>query len=139
VNFASPRLTGIRLAAFVAYAKFRATRLVRAKLNHAFAPSCHGLHMSDGWSEPFGDGGPRNGVVMASVKDSRLAAGGERNGPRRTWLLGLVLAACARVELWCDRARERRTLAQLTDRELRDAGLNRYEAQEECRKPFWRA
>lgn len=73
--------------------------------------------------------------VMASVKDRRLVGEDQRDRPRRH--LRLMHAACARIELWLDRARERRRLAQLTDRELRDIGLNRYEARQESRKPFW--
>jgi uncharacterized protein YjiS (DUF1127 family) len=50
----------------------------------------------------------------------------------------LLLAAVTHVAAWRDRARQRRLLAQLTDRELRDIGLTRYDALEEWRKPFWR-
>jgi uncharacterized protein YjiS (DUF1127 family) len=75
--------------------------------------------------------------VRASVKDGRLVGEDQRDRPRRPRHLRLMHAACARIELWLDRARERRRLAQLTDRELRDIGLNRYEARHESRKPFW--
>jgi uncharacterized protein YjiS (DUF1127 family) len=36
------------------------------------------------------------------------------------------------------RAAERRVLAELDDRFLRDIGLTRYDISEEVRKPFWR-
>ena len=37
------------------------------------------------------------------------------------------------------RMRERDLLSRMTDAELRDARINRYEAWFEIRKPFWRA
>jgi uncharacterized protein YjiS (DUF1127 family) len=37
-----------------------------------------------------------------------------------------------------DRARQRRFLAQLPERELRDIGISRYDALQEWRKPFWK-
>ena len=39
---------------------------------------------------------------------------------------------------WQDRAHARRELARLDERTLHDIGLNRYEAEFEARKPFWR-
>lgn len=74
----------------------------------------------------------------ASARRGRLAAQERRQEPSRARPLGALAAARARIEAWLDRARERGKLAQLTDRELRDIGLNRYDAQQECRKPFWR-
>jgi uncharacterized protein YjiS (DUF1127 family) len=41
------------------------------------------------------------------------------------------------LKLWCERSRERHQLARLTDRDLRDLGLTRIDAQQEARKPFW--
>jgi len=40
---------------------------------------------------------------------------------------------------WRDRLRSRRELAAMSERELRDIGLTRYDARHEARKPFWRA
>lgn len=40
---------------------------------------------------------------------------------------------------WRDRARGRAELAALSDRELRDIGMTRYDARYEIGKPFWRA
>jgi uncharacterized protein YjiS (DUF1127 family) len=37
-----------------------------------------------------------------------------------------------------ERQRQRRALASLDDRMLRDIGASRAEAWRECRKPFWR-
>ena len=41
--------------------------------------------------------------------------------------------------VWQERARQRRHLARLDDRLLRDVGLGRAEAEAEYSKPFWRA
>jgi uncharacterized protein YjiS (DUF1127 family) len=43
------------------------------------------------------------------------------------------------VTLWRARAQERRTLAAMTHRELRDIGISPGEANAEARKPFWTA
>lgn len=51
-------------------------------------------------------------------------------------------AACrifATLALWHARHRQRRQLALLDDRLLRDIGLDRATAMEEASKPFWRA
>ena len=42
------------------------------------------------------------------------------------------------VLLWMERARQRRELAELSDRMLRDIGLTRTDAWAEADKPFWR-
>ncbi len=39
--------------------------------------------------------------------------------------------------VWKKRAQERRQLAALDERMLRDIGLTRADAFQECRKPFW--
>jgi uncharacterized protein YjiS (DUF1127 family) len=39
---------------------------------------------------------------------------------------------------WRSRARERRQLAALDARELRDIAVSRYDRRIECAKPFWR-
>ncbi|MCW2238202.1 DUF1127 domain-containing protein [Azospirillum canadense] len=41
------------------------------------------------------------------------------------------------ARVWRQR-RENAQLLSMTDRELRDIGITRYEAQMESRKPFWR-
>jgi len=43
------------------------------------------------------------------------------------------------VAFWRRRARERAELAEYSDRELRDIGLSRSDANFEVNKPFWRA
>jgi uncharacterized protein YjiS (DUF1127 family) len=39
---------------------------------------------------------------------------------------------------WVSRSRERDLLAQMSDWELKDIGVSRYDAAREIRKPFWR-
>jgi uncharacterized protein YjiS (DUF1127 family) len=39
---------------------------------------------------------------------------------------------------WQDRAAQRRALAELDDRLLKDIGLTRADVDRECAKPFWR-
>jgi uncharacterized protein YjiS (DUF1127 family) len=39
---------------------------------------------------------------------------------------------------WLRRVRERRALAEFTDRDLRDIGVTRVDVQNELAKPFWR-
>lgn len=48
------------------------------------------------------------------------------------------LAAVALVRIWIARSRERRQLAAMTMRELRDIRITRYDALTEAGKPFWR-
>ena len=49
---------------------------------------------------------------------------------RRLWVL---------LSTWCGRAAQRRALAALDHRLLRDVGLTRDQAVVESEKPFWRA
>jgi uncharacterized protein YjiS (DUF1127 family) len=59
--------------------------------------------------------------------------------PWRRSTFGRALAALAALPLhWLHRARSRRALLMLTDRELRDIGLTRDAAQREAVLPFWR-
>jgi len=46
--------------------------------------------------------------------------------------------ACRAIRTWIARARQRDELMRLSDRELRDIGLSRYDALHEAKKPFWR-
>ncbi len=52
----------------------------------------------------------------------------------RTWARRLA----ATLRLWRRRADSRRALAGLTDHQLRDIGICRYDARLEGAKPFWR-
>lgn len=49
-----------------------------------------------------------------------------------------VLAILDRLALWQERAAGRHQLAQMSDRDLKDMGISRAEANLEARKPFWR-
>lgn len=52
--------------------------------------------------------------------------------------LGLALAhGLTALVVWQERARERRRLATLDERLLRDVGLSRADIEQEIRKPFW--
>ncbi len=42
------------------------------------------------------------------------------------------------IGVWIERRRQRRALAHLDDRFLRDVGISRSEAVREIAKPFWR-
>ncbi len=42
------------------------------------------------------------------------------------------------IRLWRARIRERRETVELSDRDLRDLGLSRWEVEYERTKPFWR-
>ena len=46
------------------------------------------------------------------------------------------LTAC--IRLWRQRARSRRELLRLNERQLQDIGIDRKAAMEEAHKPFWR-
>ncbi len=45
----------------------------------------------------------------------------------------------ALVGSWYQRARQRRQLAELSDRQLADIGISRAEARAEAQRPFWQA
>ena len=50
----------------------------------------------------------------------------------------LVIAILNRINLWQDRSAQRRRLAMLDNRLLKDFGVSRCDAEAESRKPFWR-
>jgi uncharacterized protein YjiS (DUF1127 family) len=43
------------------------------------------------------------------------------------------------IHTWRERTRNRRELAQWTDRDLHDVGVSRSDVMYETEKPFWRA
>ena len=51
---------------------------------------------------------------------------------------GLLARAVDVVLGWAERARQRRHLARLDDRLLRDIGVSRVEVEAEISRPFWR-
>lgn len=53
--------------------------------------------------------------------------------------LGLFAHLSDTFRTWRDRVRQRRELAQWTDRDLRDVGLSWSDIVHEAEKPFWRA
>jgi uncharacterized protein YjiS (DUF1127 family) len=56
-----------------------------------------------------------------------------RSGLRRT-----LTALAARADAGVARSRQRRALAKLDDRLLRDIGITAYDVAHEAGKPFWR-
>lgn len=52
---------------------------------------------------------------------------------------GLVEQVSDTLHTWCVRVRQRRELAQWTDRDLHDVGLSWSDVALEVKKPFWRA
>ncbi|WP_235961927.1 DUF1127 domain-containing protein [Falsiroseomonas selenitidurans] len=50
------------------------------------------------------------------------------------WLRGLFRL----LRAWAERSAQRRLLDQLSEAELKDMGITRYDAAWEARKPFWR-
>jgi uncharacterized protein YjiS (DUF1127 family) len=53
-------------------------------------------------------------------------------------LLALPLFAAQIIAYWLELARQRRHLARLDDRMLKDIGLSRADVEQEIAKPFWR-
>jgi uncharacterized protein YjiS (DUF1127 family) len=51
---------------------------------------------------------------------------------------GLVARAVDLLLIWSDRMRQRRHLAELDDRLLRDIGVSRADVEGEISRPFWR-
>ncbi len=59
---------------------------------------------------------------------------------RRPGAIGALVAGLATwVRFWSERARQRRQLAALDDRMLKDIGLTRADVMSETDKPFWGA
>ena len=52
---------------------------------------------------------------------------------------GLLKQVSDTLHIWRDRVRQRRELAQWTDRDLHDVGLSWSDIALEVKKPFWRA
>jgi uncharacterized protein YjiS (DUF1127 family) len=52
---------------------------------------------------------------------------------------GLFDRVSETIHVWRQRVRERRELAQWTDRDLHDVGLSWSDIAHETEKPFWRA
>jgi len=52
---------------------------------------------------------------------------------------GILAQLSGTFHVWRDRQRQRRELAQWTDRDLHDVGLSWSDIVQEAEKPFWRA
>ena len=62
------------------------------------------------------------------------------SGPFRgtaRWPLDIVLMVMETLAVWAERSRQRRALAALDERALKDIGLSRIDALRESAKPFW--
>jgi uncharacterized protein YjiS (DUF1127 family) len=61
-----------------------------------------------------------------------------QNFPPRSGLRRTLMALADRADACIARRRQRRALAELDDRLLRDIGVTRYDVAREASKPFWR-
>ena len=68
---------------------------------------------------------------------NKLQANG-RQGKGSGTLGAIVAGLAARIMVWSEQARQRRALAALDDRMLKDIGLARADVMLESDKPFWR-
>jgi uncharacterized protein YjiS (DUF1127 family) len=59
--------------------------------------------------------------------------------PNAVSLLCATQRMIAMLALWRHRSRDRRQLAVMSERELKDLGLSDLDAWREWRKPFWRS
>lgn len=79
-------------------------------------------------------------MFAASILRPLVRKHEEKHDRDRTGVLHDVLARMAsEIREWRRRSRERRALAEMSDRSLQDIGLTRYDANWEASKPFWRA
>jgi uncharacterized protein YjiS (DUF1127 family) len=62
-----------------------------------------------------------------------------RTGAVFSILSGVVIRVVCALLTWRERARQRRNLASLDDRMLKDIGIDRATARKEADKPFWQA
>jgi uncharacterized protein YjiS (DUF1127 family) len=68
----------------------------------------------------------------------RLAASVPRKTARRRDAGEGIEEVLRSLSIWIARARQRRCLAGLSDRSLKDIGISRCDALHEASKPFWR-
>jgi len=74
---------------------------------------------------------------MNQIAESRFSYGEARMTSLDSSLGRMLLRAPETLSLWYERSRQRRQLARLDDRLLRDIGLDRASAMEEASKSFW--
>ncbi len=76
---------------------------------------------------------------MTYIAESRYPGAGTGATGALSGLGHLPMRISQTLNMWYDRARQRRHLAMLDDRLLRDIGVDRATVMEEVSKPFWRA
>ena len=67
-----------------------------------------------------------------------VASASRRAAPRKAGM-AWVEEAVRILSVWIERVEQRRRLATLPDRLLKDIGISRCDALHEARKPFWRS
>ena len=67
-----------------------------------------------------------------------LVLSASRRAARQTDGRGAIEEVLHILSVWIERARQRRCLAGLSDRSLKDIGISRCDVLHEARKPFWR-
>lgn len=72
------------------------------------------------------------------ILGQRRASHGQRRSLYRGGIAYLGGAVLGALLFWMERSRQRRALAELDVRLLRDIGLTREEALQECANPFWK-
>jgi uncharacterized protein YjiS (DUF1127 family) len=73
---------------------------------------------------------------------SRIYVDAANSRQGREWYAALALivrSVAATISLWRNRMRDRRALAQMSERGLADIGVCRSQIAGELDKPFWRA
>jgi uncharacterized protein YjiS (DUF1127 family) len=79
---------------------------------------------------------------ILSDASATMGHGRESHTWNPSWHHGRLMrfgrAAVRAVWFWMERSRQRRALAKLEDRLLRDIGLTRDEARRESSTPFWK-
>lgn len=75
---------------------------------------------------------------MVKACNATLDVTPRRGSLEATWT-EVMMRCLDRIETWEQRAAQRRALAELDDRALRDIGRSRAEAAAEAAKPFWQA
>lgn len=76
---------------------------------------------------------------MNQTLESRFSYGVGGVAGLLSGLARLLLRTPEQASLWYERSRQRRYLARLDERLLRDIGLDRATAELEISKPFWRS
>jgi uncharacterized protein YjiS (DUF1127 family) len=74
---------------------------------------------------------------MSTANTTRVPCGSNAISAVPFGLGCFFFAALQTVEVWYERSRQRRRLAQLDEHLLRDIGIDRLAAMEEVSKPFW--